>query len=62
MGSNPGMRVQAALSGGNAEARRAFQTLAASYLEGHTAVPKGPAKAVSAGRRRRLFTRRRKES
>jgi pilus assembly protein CpaE len=47
------------LSGGNHEARRAFQALAASYLTG--APPSEPAPEGSR-RRRKLFTRRRKET
>jgi pilus assembly protein CpaE len=47
------------LSGGNNEARRAFQTLAASYLTG---VPASDIAPKGSRRRRKLFTRRRKET
>jgi pilus assembly protein CpaE len=47
------------LSGGNHEARRAFQALAASYLTG---APPSELAPEGSRRRRKLFTRRRKET
>jgi pilus assembly protein CpaE len=50
------------LSGGNAEARRAFQSLAGRYLDGKEAAPtEHQAKRGAPKRRRRLFSRRRKD-